>query len=56
MLRTIVVRNEKLVRNSIKRLPKSGLVRCLSYNCENKLQPQRYSMFFLFILFLRKFI
>lgn len=41
MLRTIVVRNENLLRGSIKRAAKVNSLRCLSYECARKFQPQR---------------
>lgn len=41
MLRTIVARNENLLRGSIKRATKVNLVRCLSYECAKKINPQR---------------
>lgn len=42
MLRTIVVRNETLLRSSIKRITTGTAVRCLSTVCTRKYQPQRY--------------
>lgn len=41
MLRTIVIRNENLLRGSIQRIVKRNIVRCVTYECSKRIQPQR---------------
>ncbi|KAG4072991.1 hypothetical protein HA402_009410 [Bradysia odoriphaga] len=40
MLRTIVIRNENLLRGSIQRIVKRNIVRCVTYECAKRVQPQ----------------
>lgn len=51
MLRTIVVRNENVLRGHLQRVIKGDLVRCLSYECMKKLPSQRYDSVFFSYLF-----
>lgn len=41
MLRTIVVRNENLLKNSLRRSIKGNVVRCFASECVRKYQPER---------------
>lgn len=43
MFRTIIVRNENLLQNSVRRLTKLNTVRCLSTECLKKIQASRPS-------------
>lgn len=41
MLRTIFVRNENLLRGTVRRATQANVVRCLSYECAKRINPQR---------------
>jgi len=41
MLRTIVIRNENLLRGSIQRVVRRNIVRCVTSECAKRIQPQR---------------